>query len=122
MDAIGVVQHVFIGEPQHGKPSLSKIAVARLVVSFNASDAVRVTVNFDNQASMKARKVDIVGAELHLLAEVPAACPEWKNKAPEPNFGDSRLGSQFSSQRLAQRPPPRPSPQGGGCRIPAPSL
>jgi len=96
INSVRIDHHILIGKAQHLKPSPYEIRIARRIVTSRQSAAMRVAINFDNDPSMQAREIDIIGTKLDLFAEMPAIGSQRIDQPPEPALDRTGLTSEFS--------------------------
>jgi len=81
---------------------------------------VRFAVDLNDYPGMEARKVNKIGTNLNLLPEVPTIGPERIDGRQKTRSAIVGFARSFRRSCLLNRPPPQPSPQGGGGRtVPA---
>jgi hypothetical protein len=89
------VQHVSIPEPHHRKAASAQIVVPCCVIRLRQIGAVTVPIDLNNQSRMEAGKVDVIGPNQMLAAEIPAGLAEWMGDPPEGLFRRRELASEL---------------------------
>ncbi|KKB76940.1 hypothetical protein VW35_16285 [Devosia soli] len=110
VNAFRIGQHIFIAGTQDKKSTLLQILVASCIITKGELSSVAIAIDFHDEPCLQTGKIDVMVAQLDLLAKVPALRAKRMNEAPEPNFWHGWPGSEFFPQLLAHHPPPQPSP------------
>ena len=91
VDAVGVLQHVIVGETQDLDAAAAHVLVAGGVL---VGISVGFAVNLYDQLRVHAGEVGRVGTEWLLAAEMPAVLAELPEKGPHGTLGTGLVEAQ----------------------------